>query len=220
MRRFYFLLVASSFFITGCFSSNYTLNDFDSKEEYYNKFNDFAKDNEVDLTLKNGNIVHANEGSKIFDDSITFSTHESIGKKTTLSLTSINEIKYTSLDYKQAEIVLKNGEKLKAKDIEILPHSLMFTAVKNSLMTETIPLKKIREIHVEKPSFGIWSGIGLAFVGLGILVAAKIFPYERHGNDTEETFEGQGMFLGIPAAVIAGGAAGWIIGYDINYHFR
>lgn len=198
MKNILSLLVLSSFFITGCFSSNYTVQDFKSKEDFNKSFNDFAKNKELELTFKNGANIPIETGSKIINDSLTFKTDET---QMAFALSDIEQITYSSLDNKRADIILKNGEKLKALNIKTYPDSIKFMAARSLPSVNTVALNKINEASHEDNWLGIWGSMGLTFAALGVLAATKVFPYTKHGNDTEETFEGQGMLLGIPAGI-------------------
>jgi hypothetical protein len=64
---YYLIVVFISLVILGC-SSTYTIKDFSSKEKFYDDFNNFAKDKNVEVQFVNDSSLTIGNGAIIIRD--------------------------------------------------------------------------------------------------------------------------------------------------------
>ncbi|MHB8851719.1 MAG: hypothetical protein ACYC6P_00010 [Ignavibacteriaceae bacterium] len=93
MKNFYFLIIIILLVFTGC-SSYYTEKRFPSKEKFYDDFNNFAKNKNVEVTLMNDSSFTILEGASISEDTLTFNYKNAIMFNGYIPVKNIKEIYY------------------------------------------------------------------------------------------------------------------------------
>jgi len=218
-----FLSIVFSFLLIGC-SANYSLKNFPSGEKFYEDFNHFAKNKNLKVMLNNDSTFKINNGAVIENDILYSSIRgEDSTYNSTVALNAIKEINYTGVDYKSANILVKNGEWLKTKIIQLIKDSVEFTVISETyLKTKIASVDKIKEVNfrnrwtgtVSGFFFGIYTGIvtGLSialFYGYAILL----------GKATPDNYP-TAIFISPAAGIVIGTLAGWLIGNNWTYHFN
>lgn len=216
MKSIYFIPIAILFF-TGC-STTYRVTDFKSRKEFYNNFNDFMNDKDGEVTLRNDSALSFENGVKIKNDSLIIFNTVTEPKIKILPLNEIEKIDYYGSDFKNpsANLLLKNGKKIDAKNITMLEDSMKFSYGNVELnKNKIIPLNKLEEASVSgKRLRGIIGGILIG--GLtGIIASSGIL----HGENSENT-SGIPFTFSAPACGIIGGIVGYLIGWNYHYEFN
>lgn len=133
MKNICGLLFVFALLLIGC-SSTYTVQNFHSKEKFYEDFNNSAKNKDVNVTLINDSSFAINDGIILENDTL-FSLEGKDNRS--FALSDITEIRYKNNDYSSASILFKNGDILRGKDIRTDSDSLYFT-VKTSTAKNNI----------------------------------------------------------------------------------
>ncbi len=228
MKNYYPLLFSLlSLFLVGC-TSYYTARQYSSPKEFYEDFNDFAKNKNLKVTLRNDSTFITDEGTQVLNDSLIL-----INKfqKTEIKVLQLKEIKSIN-DFYDADsnhlfkIILRDGKELDEKEIKFLPDSSIQILITNTITSSySIPLSKVKEVKYNRRWLGIPFG-SLTGALLGTIAGAVgIIPvYESHpnfsGGQTWDIETGGAMIVGFGTGTIIGGILGWLIGYDYIYVFN
>ncbi len=207
--------------LIGC-SSTYTLKDFSSKEKFYEGFNDFAKNKNVKVTLYNDSSLSAPFGAVILNDTLNVVKRVQEIEKT-ISKNEIKEIKYyytTNFLHPDFKVILKNGNELKEKNIEILPDS----SVKYSLfkhINESIPIDRVKTVNYKNNWLGMIPGFLSGFISSALLgyaggISALIFS----SNKKNEALPFYVLAITTVAGTTMGTIIGWLIGFNYTYQFN
>ncbi|MGA7719569.1 MAG: hypothetical protein WCA84_00200, partial [Ignavibacteriaceae bacterium] len=117
MKKFNLLILILSLFVIGC-SSTYKVSDFTSRDKFYNDFNKFVRDKSVKVTLVNDSSFYVENVAQIKNDTIYSFGQEIITRNKKIPSSDTVEINYTDSNAMSAEILLKDGEKYHANQIE------------------------------------------------------------------------------------------------------
>lgn len=206
----------------GCYST-YSIKNFPSRKKLYNNFNDFAKNKSLKVVFNNDSTFRINNGAIIENDILyTIDRDEDTTYNSTLALNAIKEINYTGIDYKSANIFVKNGKRLKVKDIQMIKDSVEFTVIDATyLKTNIASIYQIKEVNYKNrwigiiPGFlfgtitGIGAGLSIALVyGCAILIGKANPDYYR-----------EAILLPAAAGPIIGILTGWLLGNNVTYEF-
>ena len=222
MKIFY--LIATIFLLTfiGC-SSTYKVSDFSSKDKFYEDFNNFARNKSVKVTLLNDSSFSINGGAAMQNDSLYSLGEVTNTRDKRLALSDTKEINYSSNNYKSATILLKNGEKYQAEQIQIISDSIDFAYTREVFIPNDITsVNKLKEISYKNHWLGIIPGF-FAGIPLGIILGVShVIPtYATEGNPPQSTYDETGAFvIGIPLGIIIGSVIGWVSGWDYTYQFN
>lgn len=222
MKSIYFIPIAILFF-TGC-STTYRVTDFKSRKEFYNNFNDFMNDKDGEVTLRNDSALSFENGVKIKNDSLIIFNTVTEPKIKILPLNEIEKIDYYGSDFKNpsANLLLKNGKKIDAKNITMLEDSMKFiSAFAEFNKNIIVPLNKIKETTFKRN----WGGIIRGFLGgalVGGLFGAEgvIFNSKNGGNPPLELYTFGNMVGGAMVGALIGSVVGYIIGWNYHYEFN
>jgi hypothetical protein len=212
MKYIYLILIFLCVLFIGCYS-NYTVQDFSSKDKFYEDFNKSAKTKDVTVILSNDSSFEVDNGVALKND--TLFTSENI---LTIDLTEIERINYTGNDYKSGSLLLKNGDKLNVSKIRIIPDSITF--ITNNILSEgnrIAPISKVKTVSYKVRWLGTISGflIGMPLGYLtGVLIGIPI-NHSQEGSDLAIEYK----FLGVPIGAIIGSIVGSMIGFNYTYHF-
>ncbi len=221
MKKFNLLTAVFSIIFIGC-SSTYRVSDFTSRDKFYNDFNKFAKNKSVKVTLVNDSSFYVENGAQIKNDTVYSFGQDIITRNKKIPSSDTVEINYTDSNPMSAEILLKDGEKYHANQIEILGDSIYFSYDdKISMIKKISSLDKLKCVSYRNHWFGIPYGFfGGALAGLGI--GGGISSYDAHHTNeigdkdiSYPTIVYSGMALGSLGGIIVG----WIIGYTYTYQF-
>ena len=92
MKNIYGLFFLLALLLMGC-SSTYTIKDFPSKERFYEDFNKFAQNKDVEITLINDSSFTINDGTVLENDTlISYGKLEGKDKRS-FALSDITEIR-------------------------------------------------------------------------------------------------------------------------------
>jgi hypothetical protein len=214
----YFIILPILLVFTGC-SSNYTINDFPSKEKFYDSFNNFVKNKDIKVTLTDGSSFNVLRGAVLEYDTL-FTIKELEQKKyRSLALSDLKKINYTSNDYKSAYILRNNGEGLNCENIIIEHDSISFNEIENGQTRKSIvAVNNVREISYKdrwiRTPLGILIG-GAVGLASGLFYTSKL----QDSKDDAGLSTGVGI-VGTLIGAAAGGVIGYIIGFDYNYQFN
>ncbi len=221
MRKSIFVLLSLSFILTGC-SSYYSIRYYNSQIEYQNKFNDFAGGKTLKIIMNNDSTINDAEGVVINNDSLNYTVSEENTKNTHMKISSkdIEKIDYLSSDYKSANIVLKDGRKVSAKDLKAMKNdSLSFIDVTPEILKTSISLKDVKEVTYTNRWLGVPGGLLFGFfTGFGVGLLGTFPTYDGGMTKTYDRFGStlEGTALGI----VIGPVAGWIVGAKKTYKFN
>ena len=215
----YLLLAFFSLAFVSCSSIN-TVKDFSSKEKFYEDFNDFAKNKNVEVTLINDSSFTTLKATRISNDSLIVN----VKNENVLSLSEIANMKYnnTNFVHSSADIILKDGEKLNVENIKILhDSSIQFTNCKG--IKEYLPLNKVKKASYLQRLPGVITGLSLgAITGaiVGIIALYVIHP-SGIGRNNESSNNSDAAFMTyIFSGAIIGSVIGWITGHNYVYQFN
>jgi hypothetical protein len=217
MKQIYIVVAVFSLYFLGC-SPVYILNDFRSKDKFYEDFNKSVADKNVNVILTNDssfNIINA----EIVNDTLYSVKYATINQYRRIALAEINNINYLTNDYKSGELLLKNNETLQAEGIKIFSDSVGFTEIKRLMTRENISnITKVKNVVYNKHWPGIIPGIICGF--LGSFIIAGLGESSSTNSDSGFFSSGAAMFIGVPIGTLLGAGIGWYIGYDCTYHFN
>ena len=180
------LILLLSLLIIGC-SSTYKISNFPSKDKFYEDFNKFAKDKSVKVTLVNDSSFYVENGAQIKNDTIYSFGQEIITRNKKIPSSDTVEINYTDSNPVSAEILLNDGEKYQANQIEFLGDSIYFSYDnKIGTINKISSLDKLKCISYRNHWLGIPFGFldGLVIgTGAGIIYSKSMS--DQAGKDTD-----------------------------------
>jgi len=168
MKILYLISISIFLLFIGC-SSTYRVSDFSSMYNFYDDFNNFAKNKTVKVTLTNDSSFNINDSAKIENDSLYSIEENNITLNKKIDTSEQKEIDYNKFGT-YAVILLKDGNTYQAHDIEVRHDSIYFSYEKKiSIINNISPLNKIKNISYKNH----WLGIPFGFLygeilGIGI----------------------------------------------------
>ena len=204
-----FLISFFCLLFTGCVS-NYSISDYSSEEQFYQRINYWTENKSVSVALKNDSLISSSEGIEIKNDSLYVIIRKIEKKNEVISVSSIAEINYGSIDYNSAHILLKNDQEFQAENIIIIPDSMRFQSVKIFAIQNPIAVSEVKEISYKNR----WEGVPIGV--LGGAVAGGLIGVSVYAN-TE--YAVNGALIGAVSGALIGGIIGWIVGINNNYKF-
>jgi hypothetical protein len=222
MKIFDLLILLLSLLIIGC-SSTYKISNFPSKDKFYEDFNKFAKDKSVKVTLVNDSSFYVENGAQIKNDTIYSFGQEIITRNKKIPSSDTVEINYTDSIPNSAEIILKDGEKYQANQIEFNGNSIYFSYEDRISSTNKISsLNKLKCISYRNHWLGIPFGfLGGALLGIGIGGVISSYDAQHMGNvDMKNQAYLITLYYGTALGPILGSIVGWIIGWNYTYEFN
>ena len=222
MKIVYLITTILSIIFIGC-SSTYTVSDFSSKEKFYNDFNNFASDKNLEVKLVNDSSITVGNGFIMRDTLYTpgFRIDKKSGK---IALSDIKKIDYGS-DYKSANLLLKNGKQTFVEEISIANDTLSYTNSKKIITQDAVmSLAKIKEAKYKNR----WSSTPAGFLSgsiIGGFIGSLVPIYHNHldmatGGQVKERDYVAPTLVGIGSGAVIGSAIGWLIGYTYTYQFN
>jgi len=212
-----FIEVALVFILFAGCSTTYRVNDFSSKGTFFAEFNDSFKTKDVNVTLSNDSTFITSDCAIIISDTLTLYNIVEGKHYLQIALSNIAEITYSKNDYSKASILLKNGDELKAENVNIVHDSINFVEIKSSIMINNIPIDKVKTASYTSRWKGVFSGMKIGFASgsmIGYLQGKTATDY--HG----ETQELSGFLGGAILGIITCGVGGYFIGCPIIYEFN
>lgn len=221
---YYFIVAFFPFVIFGC-SSTYTINDFSSKEMFYDDFNNFASGKSLNVELTNDSSITVSNGF-ILNDTLYMPGFRIDKKSGKIVLSDIKKIDYTGGDYKSANLLMKNGSQISIEEINVANDTLNYTNSKKIITQDAImPLVKIKEARYKNRWFSTPAGF-LSGGIIGAYIGSK-FPFYRHHTDMANTGRqisepdyATGGFIGLGSGAVIGAVVGYLIGYTYIYQFN
>ncbi|MFA6599158.1 MAG: hypothetical protein WCS69_15650 [Ignavibacteriaceae bacterium] len=225
MRSILLAVALFQLLFIGC-SSTYRVNNFYSKEEFYNDFNNSVKSKEVKVTLINDSSFTASEGAIIKDSTLISYVKVKEKNNMFLALSDLREINFENKDIKTASVLLKNGEVLRAENVKFGRDSIKFVGIKNIIKIDSIPIDKVKTVSYNN----VWKSISsFAMIGFvctpvaGYLIGKTITQQAGGHPENRESQELTGFLIGIPAGIltglITGAVFGPMVGYKVSYQF-
>src|ERR1039457_5796741 len=95
------LLIVSALILMGC-SSTYTIQNFSSKEKFYQDFNNSVKERDIKVVLSNDSSFTLMHGAVLENDTLFAFGQYNEKKYMSLALSDLEKINYTGNDYKSA----------------------------------------------------------------------------------------------------------------------
>jgi hypothetical protein len=223
MKNIFFIIIVLSLTLFGC-SPTYRVSEFPSKENFFEHFNNFAKDKIVNIKLKNDSLLIGKNIGVIND---TLYSYEQLIDKLykKFPLSKIKEINYTDPNYKAATLLLENDVKYDADEIKIKSDSVEFSFLNTTTVKNVItPINMIKEVVYRRN----WSGVPLGFLTgavTGYITGAagaipvysdrpNTYPVEKEINRTSAGF------YGLLSGAVIGGVIGYFFGYTYTYQFN
>ena len=222
MKNIYLILVGILLFITGC-STTYKVTDFSSRDKFYDDFNNFAKDKNVEVQFVNDSSLTIDNGAIIIRDTLYalgFRTHKKFGS---IAISKIKNIDYITSDYKSANLLLTNGEQIRAGDISIANDTLEYSVTKKILTrTKAALLDVIKEVNYKNHWLGIPSGFLIGAVSgiattylISLIIKKNVKDYHIQTNDFYYS-----IITVPPLGSLIGTIWGWLNGYTYTYQFN
>ncbi|MCL5030164.1 MAG: hypothetical protein M1480_14230 [Bacteroidetes bacterium] len=219
MKNICFIFCALELFLSGC-SSIYTAENFSSKEKFYEDFNKSAKNKAVKITTTNDSSFASPEVSKISNDTLFF-VSQIKDEMIRIKHDEIKDIQYYGSDMLNlsAVILLKNGEKLNAENVNLISDSSINASYKKHIYG-FLPLRKIKEVSFKNHWLGVPARLAIGTIsgfGIGFFVVNGIIGQQNiNGQDEDLSIIG-----GLSAIGLAVGSVwGWIEGYNYTYQFN
>jgi hypothetical protein len=224
MKIIYLASTIFSLIFISC-SSTYTTKDFSSKEKFYDDFNNFAKDKNVEVQFVNDSSLTIGNGAIIIRDTLYalgFRTDKKFGS---IAVSKIKNIDYITSDYKSANLLLKNGSQISVEEINVTNDTLSYTYSKKIITQDAaMPLTKIKKVSYKNRWFSTPAGF-LSGGIIGAYIGSKFPSYSYHANmatGKQEVSEQNlnSALYGLGSGVIIGTVTGWLIGYTYTYQFN
>ncbi len=218
MRNIFLLLFGLVIFLVGC-SSTYTLKDFPSKQKFYEEYNNFAENKKVKITLLYNKSFYTNNKTEIINDTLYIKNKIQIKNNYTIPTSNIEKIDYLDTGYKEANILLINGQELRAENISFLKDSINLNEIKTLTVKKLLmPLDKIKNISYKNH----WLGVPLRLITGTILGFAAGWITANIIGDNNLTTDEALYLIYSPTVIgtIAGAIWGWIDGYTYTYQFN
>ena len=135
-------------------------------------------------------------------------------------MSEIKKINYTGIDYKSANLQLKNDEQINVGDINIANDTMEYSVTKKILIqSEVAPLNKLKEASYKNrwigipPRFLIGTVTGLV---LGFIIGSATDDGTQGGQSRSGYFFVYSLFIGPIVGIIWG----WIDCYNYIYQFN
>ena len=212
--------IATALFLllfAGC-TSTYRVNDFSSKENFYDEFNDSFKAKEVKVTLANDSSFIAQNGVEIKNDTLFSFVNFEAKQNRQLALSDVVDIEFLGKDITSASILLKNADELKAENVRRTTDSIHFVEIKSLITSNTIAqIDKVKTVTFKNRWYGIslWAITGALTGGIIGLLNVKSFSTSHWESQELMNFP-----VGASVGFITGAIAGYIVGYEIHYQFN
>ena len=222
MKIFDLLILLLSLLIIGC-SSTYKISDFNSRDKFYEDFNKFVRDKSVKVTLVNDSSFYVENGAQIKNDTVYYFGQNIITRNKKIPSADTVAINYTDSNPMSAEILLKDGEKYQANQIEFNGDSIYFSYDDNINTINIISsLDKVKSIDFKNHWLGIPFGfLGGASLGIGIGGVISSYDTQHMGNvDMKNQAYLIPLYYGTTLGPILGSIVGWIIGWNYTYEFN
>ena len=216
MKLFLCFLTALLTF-SGCSTTHY-LQYSKSNDKFYDDYNNAAGHKEIEVVLTNDSLITIDNHSVIRNDTLYIFKEESKEKEYVLPANDIKKMNYLSNDYKSADLMLKNGEEIKAEGISVLQDSIRFIGFRDlTYKTPLVPVSDINVISYNNHWRGVIHGVlGGTLLGGALGATGWILkPPDGHGGIDRLGSTIGGAFSGL----IIGGVVGYLIGFDVNYQF-
>ena len=219
-----FILIFYTCIFWGC-SSVYHIQNFPSKEKFYQSLNNSVNDKDVEVYIKRDSVIYLNNDIEINNDTLIILNKKTKVEKFIL-LNAIKKIDYDYFQKASAHIELKDGEELEAEDIEISNGGMKFNNTKFLTIKSSISVKEIEKISYKNRWQGLVTGLlvgtvaGAAIGGFTHIIPvyenrpSLSPPYQRREYNTLYSF-----VIGTASGALIGAIIGWLIGYDYIYQF-
>jgi len=210
----YYILSILALLLTGC--STYTINKYQSKEKFYQDFNNSVKNRDVNITSVKDSSFEINDGIVLENDSLISYDKSERKEKISFAVSGLKDIIYTGTDLTSATLIFKNGDKLNGENMISSHDSISLIASKTSTIRNAIiPINNVISVSYPNRLRSLPSGL---FVGAIVgLVTATILA------KTTTDFHGQPLdyYLPLPFfGAVLGGAIAIIIGRNTTYQFN
>jgi hypothetical protein len=210
------LIVLSILFYTGC-TSTYTIKDFASKQEFYNKFNSSLQDRNAMAQLVNDSVIASKDGAEVLNDTLYLLDKSVLKTVRKFVLQDVKDIKYTSIAKRSADIYLKNDAKYSAEEISIGNDSIEFSEIKALVnLRYAAPLDKVKSVSYKNNLNGIFPG---AVTGICVgAITGTIIGLKN--SDKNQDDPSASIFKESGIGIIVAGIAGYFVGWRYVYQFN
>jgi hypothetical protein len=215
MKTLYLLVITFLLIFIGC-SSTYTINDFPSKDKFYEDFNKSVKYKSAKVIMTNdSNFILLTEVKILNDTLIDF--YDLQKDKYTIKKSEIKDIQFyfnqSTASY-SADIRLNNGSEIKEDNIILLPDSsIQFS--KSKKIYRDLPVSKIKTISYKNHFLG-----SLSFFGIGLCAGGVIGGIYQAIGTGYSTPIGTPVLLSTALGAIFGSIYGGLEGYTYTYQFN
>ena len=219
MKTSLFFVLAALFLFGGCSTTHY-LKYAKSDEQFYEDYNNSAGHKEIEVVLKNDSTLCRDNHSIIRNDTLYIFEEGTEQRDYILPNKDIKSMNYLTNDYKTADVLLHNGEKLKAEGITILKDSISFTGITEILYKKPlVPVDELKMVTYKNHWRGIING-ALAGILLGGIVGTTGWVFHpMNGGMTEQFDQGSATIMGAFTGLLLGPVVGYFIGFNVNYQF-
>ncbi len=206
-----FVVIMNILILTGC-STLYTVKDFTSKDNYYEKFNTETNNKSLNVALLNGNSFVLNKNAVLLNDTLYSLMNLEVIVDSSIAISEIENI-YSSTDSKFATIILKNGKNLNCRDITYTHDSINYITTEFEQRKQCIiPLNKVKTISYTNK----WLRVPLGVLTGALLGCPLGLLYSRGLTSKDDS--GLASSAGAGGALV-GGIIGGLIGYWIGYEY-
>lgn len=215
--KLFIIFLTALFSFAGCSTTHY-LQYSKSHDKFYDDYNNSAGHKDIEVVLNNDSLISRDNHSVIRNDTLYIFKEESEEKEYVLPVNDIKKLNYLSNDYKTADLLLSNGDKIKAEGISFLEDSIRFKGLRDLIYkTPLVPVSDINVVSYKNHLRGTIQGVlGGTLLGGALGATGWIFkPPDGHGG-----IDRLGATIGgVLSGFIIGGVVGYIIGYNVNYQF-
>lgn len=223
--RIFLLLAILPLFIWGC-NPVYTLNDFNSKADYYKQVNAGMEGKQVSVHLSSSDSTFQGEDAVIQNDSICLTTMKEFGHKRVKRI-EIKSAAYfnKSSDNLCAKIELNNGDSFVAEYIVVNADSTIDYQYLNSKSVR-LPIKDLKNISY-KNNRGVTAGLGYGLLGGAVTGLGLALVVNNQRDHPSGMWSDQGSYppagvwfaASLGAGSVIGTPIGWIIGGRTTWEF-
>ena len=219
MKTLLSFVLAALIVLAGCSTTHY-LKYSKSDNQFYEDYNNSAGHKAIEVAFTNDSVMYYDNHSVIRDDTLYYFETESEEKNYNLPGSAIGSIHYTTNDLKNADLVLDNGEKLKAESISIYADSISFTGIREWISKKTLaPVDELKIVSYKNHWKGVIPGVLGGILLGGALGATGWIYHPMDGGNTETFAQAEATALGAISGLLIGGVVGYLLGFNVNYQF-
>jgi hypothetical protein len=214
MKNTCYIISLLAFLLTGC--STYTIKNYQSKEIFYQDFNNAVKNRDVNITTVDFSYIDINDGIVLINDTLISYEKSERQEKISAAVSDIKDIYYTGTVNSSASILFKNGDTFKSDKITTTRDSISFIGMKTLILRNAIiPIDKVKTVSYQNRVRSLPSGLFIGAVA-GLVTATII-------GSTSKDNHGKALNYYVPMPIFGalfGAAIASSIGWNTTYQFN